>query len=781
MKKSKSIIVLVIMLVLTVLLGYTVGFGWGENHTGSARHIHTGLDLSGGVSITYEATEGNPSMEDMDDTVFKLQQRVDQYSTEAQVYKQGLNRIAVEIPGVSDANTILEELGKPGSLEFQDEEGNVVLAGTDIAGAEGVATQNQTTGEHQYVVELTLTTEGSDKFAEATGNNVGKRISIVYDGNVISSPTVQTKITGGKAEITGMNSIEEARNLASNIRIGSLSLELQEVYSNVVGAQLGQDALATSVKAGIIGICIVILLMIVLFRISGLAAGWALILFALLDIAMINAFEITLTLPGIAGLILTIGMAVDANVIINTRTKEEIGNGNSIRGAIRAGYSKAFSAILDGNVTTLIAAAVLAFLGTGTIKGFAYTLALGVIISMFSALVLSRILINTFYGLGAKDEKFFGKIAPRTARNILGKRAIAFTISIVLIALGPIFMAVNNSRDGRPINFSLDFIGGTATTVDFGEDISLADLDTKVEPVVQEVTGDANIQFQKVTSSNQVIIKTRELSVDEREQLNTALKDNFEKVNADTITAENISSIISGEMRSNAIRAVVIAIILMLVYIWVRFRDLRFATAAVLALAHDILIVFMFYVVSRSSVGSTFIAVMLTILGYSINATIVVFDRIREAMAVKGRTLTQGVNQAVTDTMTRSLYTSLTTLITIFTLYVMGVPSVKEFSLPIIVGIIAGTYSSILLASPIWYLFKTKIGKNRVVETPVKETAAGTAAGAAAAAESGVSNAAGNAAASAGNAAKKGSGKKQKKDRSELQSIKPKRGRNRRG
>ena len=290
MKKSKSIIVLVVMLVLTALLGYTVGFGWGENHTGSARHIHTGLDLSGGVSITYEATEGNPSMEDMDDTVFKLQQRVDQYSTEAQVYKQGLNRIAVEIPGVSDANKILEELGKPGSLEFQDEDGNVVLAGTDIAGAEGVATQNQTTGEHQYVVELTLTTEGADKFAEATGNNVGKRIAIVYDGNVISNPTVQTKITGGKAEITGMSSIEEARNLASNIRIGSLSLELQEVYSNVVGAQLGQDALATSVKAGIIGICIVILLMIVLFRVSGLAAGWALVLFALLDIAFSPLF-----------------------------------------------------------------------------------------------------------------------------------------------------------------------------------------------------------------------------------------------------------------------------------------------------------------------------------------------------------------------------------------------------------------------------------------------------------------------------------------------------------
>ncbi|MBR2188035.1 MAG: protein translocase subunit SecD [Eubacterium sp.] len=774
MKKKQSIIALIIMLALTALLGYTVIFGWGENHTGSARHIHTGLDLAGGVSITYEATESNPSSEDMADTVFKLQQRVDQYSTEAHAYRQGLNRIAVEIPGVSDANTILEELGKPGSLEFQDEDGNVVLEGTDVAGAEGVATQNQTTGEHQYIVELTLTSEGSTKFADATGENVGKRIAIVYDGEVISNPTVQQKITGGKAQITGMSTIEEAKNLASNIRIGSLSLELREIYSNVVGAQLGQDALSTSVKAGIIGIAIVILLMIVLFRISGLAAGWALILFTLLDVAMINAFEITLTLPGIAGVILTIGMAVDANVIIFTRTKEEIGAGTSIRGAIRAGYSKAFSAILDGNVTTLIAAAVLAILGTGTIKGFAYTLAMGVIISMFSALVLSRLFVNIFYGLGAKDEKYFGRIGARTAKNIVGKRVIAFTLSIILIALGPIGMAVNNARSGRAVNYSLDFIGGTATTVDFGEDVSLSDLDAKVQPVVQDVTGDANIQFQKVTSSNQVIIKTRELSVDEREQLNTALADNFEKVNADTITAENISSIISGEMRTNAVRAVIIAIILMLLYIWIRFRDPRFATAAVIALAHDILIVFMFYVVSRFSVGSTFIAVMLTILGYSINATIVVFDRIRESMNARGVSLANTVNQAVTDTMTRSIYTSLTTLITLVVLYIMGVPSVKEFSLPIIIGIIAGTYSSVLIASPVWYTFKTKIGKNRVIDVPASAPAAR------AAQTPEPNEAVQKAASDTANHVSAGEGKKQKKDRSELQSIKPKRGRNRR-
>ncbi|MGI6116964.1 MAG: protein translocase subunit SecD [Bilifractor sp.] len=797
MKKKQSVITLIIMIVLTLLLGYTVIFGWGPTGTGSMKNIRTGLDLSGGVSITYEATEKNPSSEDMDDTVYKLQQRVDQYSTEAQVYKQGTNRISVEIPGVSDANSILEELGKPGSLEFQDSDGNTVLEGTDVASAEGVAQTDQTTGERKYVVELTLTSDGTEKFAEATEANVGKQISIVYDGETISSPTVNEAITGGKAEITGMSSIEEAKNLAANIRIGSLSLELNEIYSNVVGAQLGEEALTTSLRAGIIGIILVMILMIILFRISGVASSWALLIFAMLDILCINAFDVTLTLPGIAGVLLTIGMAVDANVIIYTRTKEEIALGNSVRGSIKAGFHKAFSAIFDGNVTTLIAAAVLGALGTGSIKGFAITLAMGVILSMFTALVISRLFSYMFYGLGIQDKKFYGEKVKKSPFHFLQKKVVFFSISIILLIMIPVGLAYQNSSKGSMLNFSLDFIGGTATTVDFGEDMSLSDLDEKVEPVVSEVTGDSNIQFQKVTSSNSVIIKTRELTVDERQELNDALAENFSKVDKDSIVAENISSTISGEMRTNAVRAVIIAIICMLVYIWARFRDWRFATSAIIALAHDILMVLLFYIWSRFSVGSTFVAVMLTILGYSINDTIVVFDRIREELkAPGGRTLEEITNQAITDTFSRSINTSVTTFITIFTLFVLGVPSIKEFSLPIIVGIIAGTYSSIFIASPLWYLMRRKhlqgLG-DVTLEVKVK----GESKPKAVEAESGASAAGGspNGAKSGSSEAKSGSGdsqknknsgsgqgskKKQKKDRSELQSIKPKRGRNRR-
>lgn len=735
MKKKQSIIVLILSLVMTVLLGLTVVRGWGPTGTGSMGNIRTGLDLSGGVSITFQATEENPSQEDMSDTVNKLEQRVQQYSNEALVYQQGANRISVEIPGATDANSILEELGKPGSLQFVDEDGNVVLDGSDIAGAEGVARVDQTTGQREYVVELSMTAEGTTKFAEATTANLNKTISIVYDGETVSSPTVNSAITDGQAVIEGMSGIEEAKNLASTIRIGALSLELKEVYSNVVGAQLGQDALESSVIAGVIGLLIVCVFMIFVYRISGLAAAWALVIFAFLDLIFLNAFDITLTLPGIAGVVLTIGMAVDANVIIYARMREELTAGKSIRASIQGGFHKAFSAIFDGNITTLIAAAVLYALGNGSIRGFAVTLAIGVILSMFSALVVSRWLSYAFYGLGAKSEKLYGTIKTRKNFNFIGKRHLVFVLSAILVLSAPVGMAVYQANSGKTLNFSLDFIGGTASTVDFGENLSLSDLDNEVQPVVSEVTGDNNIQFQKVEGGNQVIIKTRELNVDERQALNDALKENFSQVDTSTITAENISATMSSEMRHNAILAVVIAVILMLIYIWIRFRDIRFATSAILALLHDVIVVLAFYAWFRYSVGNTFIAVMLTILGYSINSTIVIFDRIRENLtAMKDERLRDIVNASITQTLTRTLYSSLTTFITIFVLFLMGVPSVREFALPIIVGIVCGAYTSVCLTGALWYVMKTRIGKNKIKddlpepgptekETGAKETA----------------------------------------------------------
>lgn len=712
MKKKRGILVLVLTAIILGFLSYTTIVGWGPTGTGSAKNINLGLDLSGGVSITYQTKDKNPSSEDMDDTIYKLQKRVEQYSTEAQVYQEGDNRINVEIPGVTDANEILEDLGKPGSLVFQDAEGNEVLQGSDVASAEGQVAQDQTTKNNEYIVSLTFTEEGSKKFAEVTSANVGKQISIVYDGEVISAPTVKEAITGGKCQIDGMGSIEEAKELASFIRIGGLKLELTELRSSVVAAQLGVDAINTSLKAAIIGLIVVMLFMMLMYRVPGVVASIALLVYTTLILITLNAFDITLTLPGIAGIILGIGMAVDANVIIYARIQEEIAAGVTVRNAIRSGFKKAFSAIFDGNITTLIAALVLMWLGSGSVKGFAYTLALGIVMSMFTALVVSRYVMYALYSIGIQDEKFYGKAKERTPVNFLGKRKIFFVISIVLVLAGPILMGIHHGTEGKALNYSLDFMGGTATTVTFNENMSMEEVDEKVIPLVEELTSDSNVQATKVVDTNQVVIKTRELSLDERQEFNKIMVDNF-KVDEDLITSESISSTISSEMQKDAITAVIVATFFMLLYIWFRFKDIRFAGSAVLALIHDVLVVLAFYALARVSVGNTFIACMLTIVGYSINATIVIFDRIRENMRGMKRKqdLEEIVNKSITQTLTRSIYTSFTTLVMVFFLFILGVSSIREFALPLMVGIICGGYSSVCVTGALWYVLKTRQAK----------------------------------------------------------------------
>ena len=709
MKKKQGILVLILTAVVIGLLAFTSAVGFGPTGTGAAKNIKTGLDLAGGVSITYRVKGDDPSQSDMDDTIYKLQKRVESYSNEAQVYQEGNDRINVEIPGVSDANKILEELGKPGSLEFQDESGEVVLNGSDIADAQGAVYDDPNTGVKKYVVSLTLTKDGTDKFAKATEENLNKTIAIVYDGETISAPTVQAVISDGKAEISGQSSIEEAKSLASIIRIGSLKLELEELRSSVVGAQLGQQAIKTSLIAGGIGLALVAVFMMIVYALPGVVAALSLAIYTGLELLMLNAFDLTLTLPGIAGIILSIGMAVDANVIIYARIREEIAAGKSVRTSIKTGFQKATSAIVDGNITTLIAAAVLGAMGTGSVKGFAMTLALGIVLSMFTALVVSRLITNAFYAVGLRDEKYYGRQKERKTIDFVGRRKIFFTISLILILVAPVGMGIFSAKDGKALNYSLEFMGGTSTNVTFNEDLSIEDIDKEVKPVIQEVTGDANIQAAKVAGSNAVIIKTRSLSLEEREELNQKLVDEF-GVDESTISAESISSTVSSEMRRDAVIAVVIATICMLIYIWFRFKDVRFASSAVLALVHDVLVVLGFYAVARVSVGNTFIACMLTIVGYSINATIVIFDRIRENMKSMGKKqdLADVVNESITQTLTRSIYTSFTTFITIFVLFILGVASIREFALPIMVGIICGAYSSVCVTGTLWYTLRTK-------------------------------------------------------------------------
>lgn len=703
--KGKGTVRLALLLVLIAVAGF-FGCSYMDD-------IKLGLDLAGGVSITYQAKEENPSAEDMSDTIYKLQQRVESYSTEAEVYQEGDNRINIDIPGESDANEILTELGKPGSLAFMDSQGNTILTGDQVASAQGGMVDGNTGKE--YVVSLTFTEEGTKAFADATTNNVGKPIYIVYDNEVVSAPVVREAITGGQCTIDGMSDFEEAENLAATIRIGSLSLELEELRSNVVGAKLGQQAITTSLKAGAVGFAIVAVFMIAVYLIPGLAAVLALSLYVGLILILLVSFEVTLTLPGVAGIILSIGMAVDANVIIFTRIKEEIGAGKAVKTAIDNGFQKALSAIVDGNVTTLIAAAVLFWRGSGTVKGFASTLAIGIVLSMFTALFVTRFALNALYSLGIENPKFYGIKKETAPKPFLKYRKLCFVLSAAAVASGFVFMGMNRSSTGQILNYSMEFKGGTSTNVTFNEEMSQERIEAEVVPLVEEITKDADVQTQRVTGTNEVIIKTRTLNVEERQAFEKAMQENF-GVEEGKIAAESISGAVSQEMKRDAMEAVLIATIGMLLYIWLRFQNIRFAGSSVLALIHDVLVVLACYAAFKWSVGSTFIACMLTIVGYSINATIVIFDRIRENLKARRRdqSLEEIVNMSITQTFTRSINTSLTTFIMVLVLYIMGVSSIREFALPLMVGIVCGTYSSVCLTGAMWYEMSRRKEKNGI-------------------------------------------------------------------
>ncbi len=741
MKKSRAIIVLAVLVLLLAVFGYTAAVGIGTENSGSASDIKLGLDLAGGVSITYQVVgDEKPDGDDMADTIYKLQKRVEGYSTEAIVYQEGDDRINIEIPGVSDANAILEELGKPGSLYFISEtdsqgnlnyqasmnadgsisyvmlksideiiaDGSAKLDGTDVKDAQAGSFTNSMQNT-EVGVDLAMTEEGTKKFADATTQayQKGESLGIYYDDEIISAPTVRAALTDGQAQITGNFTFEEAQQLASTIRIGGLKLELEELHSKVVGAQLGEEAISTSIKAAAVGFVIIVIFMIAVYYVSGLAASLALGLYVELVIILLNGFDITLTLPGIAGIILSIGMAVDANVIIFARIREEIAKGKTVKSAIDTGYKKARSAIFDGNITTLIAAAVLGVMGSGTVKGFAATLALGIVLSMFTAMVVTRLIMKALYAMGLQKASLYGTAKEKAAIGFASKKNLFFGVSIAAIVLGFVFMGVNAARTGKILNYSLEFVGGTSTNVTFNEDMALGDIDSRVVPLIEDITGNGNVQTQKIDGTNEVIFKTRSLSVDERETFKDAMVENF-SVDAEKITAETISSTISGEMKRESVIAVLVATVFMLIYVWFRFKDIRFGASSVLCLLHDVLVVLAFYAIVKVSVGTTFIACMLTIVGYSINATIVIFDRLRENMASMGKkdALEDMVNNSITQTLSRSIFTSLTTFIMVAALYAFGVSSVKEFALPLMAGILCGTYSSICIAGALWLVLR---------------------------------------------------------------------------
>lgn len=759
MKKGKGAIIVLLILACLGLSGWYASTILGDtsasqketDNSKESEGIKLGLDLSGGVSITYDIVEDSPSATDIADTIAKLEERAASYTTEYSVYQVGDDRITVEIPGVYDANEVLNDLGSPGALYFikqKDSDGNanykydsstgeyvlnydidtlvengsVVMTGSDVKSAEATY-EKSSSGVQQNtpVVALTLKDDAVKTWADVTTEAYAnsESVGIYYDDHFISVPRVSAAITDGNCVINGMSDYEEAENLATFIRVGAINLKLQELESNVEGAQLGGAALSSSIKAAGIGLALVMLFMIVMYGISGFAASVGLGIYTSLVIAFVYWFEITLTLPGIAGIILGIGMAVDANVIVFARIREEIAAGKTVSSAINEGYKKALSAILDGQVTTFIAALVLMVLGSGTVKGFAYTLIISIVLSLFTALFVAKYLMQGLYAIGFKSEKLYGRAKDRKPINFLKHKAVYFIISIVVIVAGFVGMGVYSAQGSRALNYSLEFAGGTSTKADFGKDYTVEQVESDIVPEVAAVIGDNAIQATTVNGSTDIVLKTRTLTLDEREKLDSMLVEKF-GVDESSIETQSISSTISSEMRSDAIKAVIVACIFMLLYIWFRFKDIRFATSAILALVHDVLVVLTAYALIRISVGGTFIACMLTIVGYSVNDTIVIFDRIRENMhGLKNQdaeSLAEIANKSLTQTLSRSINTSITTFIMVLLLFIMGVSSIREFALPLMVGLLCGSYSSIFIATELWYVMKLHFGKNRIIK-----------------------------------------------------------------
>ncbi len=732
--KVKGYLKMILAMAVAAAVVFVSLKGIGEKKTGSAEGIRLGLDLDGGVSITYETVKEDPTDMEMQTTIDRLRKRLDEIGqNEANIYKEGANRINVDIPGATDAEETLKALGKVGEIFFilatdhleyvTDEEagtaeyvvasewadivaaGDLILDGKDIKNADANSYRDQA-GMVSHVVSLKLNDQGKDKFAKVTTAHVGEPIAIIYDGEIVSVATINEPLTTGEAQISGSFTAKEADELATTIRVGALPLELRELRSNVVGATLGAEAVNTSLVAAAIGILFVLLFMAIRYRFPGVAADLALVIYVGLMVVCLNLLEITLTLPGLAGIILSIGMAVDANVIIFSRIQEEIGAGKTVRSSIKLGFSKAFSAIFDGNITTLIAAIVLYMLGSGTIKGFAATLALGIVLSMFTALFVTRFILTAMYDMGIDKEGQYGQVTGYKERNFAkhGKKFVL--ISGALILAGVVGMGIGKVNSGEILAYGLDFKGGTSMTVTFPEDkeISVPELET----IVKDKTGKEAV-INLVSGSNAATIRTEELSETERAGLVNYFVSEY-AVEESSVEIQNISGTVSGEMKKDAILAVAVATVCMLIYIWFRFSNLAFAFSAVIALLHDVLIVLMIYAVGRISVGNTFIACMLTILGYSINATIVVFDRIRENLKerLKKETYLDIVNKSIAQTFTRNIYTSLTTFFMVAALVIFGVSSIKEFAIPLMAGILCGAYSSICITGLLWLKLREK-------------------------------------------------------------------------
>ncbi|MGK0469412.1 MAG: SecD/SecF fusion protein [Clostridium sp.] len=701
MNKGKSTILFLVSVFVVGLLAFS---GFNGLKIGDYRFkpftetITKGLDLQGGISVLEEIQGEKVSDSDMSRTIELITMRTNKMGvSETVVVQEGSNRIRIEIPGKFDQKQVLDTVAKSGVLKFVGPDKVTILTGTEVKDASTSINQN-----NQPVINLELNEAGKKKFAAATKKFLGQPITIFMDGVELTSPTVNDVITSGKAEISGKYTLDEATRQAQIIKSGALPVTLKAVSVKTVGATLGKNALPLSLKAGAVGILFILLFMLLYYRAPGIIADISLVLYVVLVLGTFSAINVTLTLAGIAAFLLTVGMAVDANVLIFERIKEELRTGKSIKSAVNSGFHKALSSILDSNITTVIAAIVLYTVGTGAVKGFALTLMIGITLSVFTAFTSTKYLLKLAVGMKllSKPSHFGVKREPAKSLKtfkIIEKTKIWFAISLLIIVIGMGAMAKNG------LNLGIDFKGGTKLDISMNQEFTKADVDKIID---KRAKGEYTSKTVDKGKDFEVIVSDA-LSANEIATLQNEIKDVYK---SSEFSQNYIGGSVGTELKSKALIGLIAATICMLIYIGIRF-EFKFGLAAVTALVHDILITLGVYAIFSIPVNSPFIAAILTIVGYSINDTIVVFDRVRENQKnMRKSSLEDVTNTSITQTLARSINTVTTTLFTIMAVFVF-VPAIRELSGPLIIGILVGCYSSIFIASPTWVLLKKRSKK----------------------------------------------------------------------
>lgn len=708
---------------LAAILILLIGVGWAVSLSGIGPsfkdEIKLGLDLKGGVYVVMEAqtdATGAELADLMEQTQLVIEGRVNQMGlSEPIVTIEGEKKIRVELPGAEDAEGAIETIGKTAQLQFVLGDGSVVVDGSQVKNA-GIGKDERGFN----AVNLEFDTSGAAAFEEATRKAVNgeiinaetglqdRVIYIVLDENVISFPEVSSVITGGRAQITGSFTDDEMTELALLIRAGALPVGLLEVQTSLVGPSLGIDSLQNSLVAGVIGVGLILILMLLMYRIMGLVANIGLALYILVVFWVLAILSAVLNLPGIAGLILSVGMAVDSNVIIFARIKEEFTEGKTLRVAVDTGFRRAMGTIIDSQLTTMIAGVVLYQFGTGPVRGFAMTLMIGIIVSVLTSVLVTQFLLKTAVETKSLAKpNLFGVVNKRMEMSrelsYLKHRKYFYIIAAVVIIIGV------SSGVIRGFNWGIDFTGGTMIQIDMEQVVTL----DEVQDVLNAHDLDASIVHAGDGNEEVIIRTTKALDTMQRQSVLGDIFTAFGIDESNVLAVEQFSPSVGTLLKTNAIRAILIAAACMLVYIIIRF-EWKFGLAAVAALIHDVLIMVAFYGLFQIPINNPFIAAVLIVVGYSINDTIVVFDRIRENRRIyKKNRIDDLIDKSINQTIVRSLMTSITTVVAIVPLLILGGGSIREFVLPLMIGILAGAVSSITIASPVYYQLDRLVNRPR--------------------------------------------------------------------